>query len=606
MTKMIKNIEKIRHSLAHILALAVQEWDPKVKFGIGPITENGFYYDFLLSKKISQDVLLKLENRMRELIKKNLKFQKQELSFKKAEEIFKNQKQDFKLELLEDLKNYGTTDWELIQKIKNKKAKRRKVSKVTIYRVGEFVDLCQGPHVRSTKEIKPEIFKLIQISGAYWRGDEKNPMLTRISGVAFKTEKELKEYLKLQEELKLRDHRKLGEELELFTFSKDVGPGLVLWLPYGTVIREELEKLAKEVEREWGYLRVATPHIGKRKLFEISGHIPYYQESMYPPMELDDGQYFLKAMNCPFHHAIYLSKKRSYRDLPLRLAEFGTVYRYELSGTLAGLLRVRGFTQNDAHIYCTKEQVVEEFISVMKMHQYYYQQIFKIKDFYMRLSLPDLTDKTKYVPDKKGWQEAVKLIKQAMKESGLPYAEAEGEAAYYGPKIDFQIKSVIGKEETASTNQLDFMSAKRFNLTYTDRNGKEKYVYVIHRAPLGSHERFIAFLIEHYAGAFPLWLAPIQIVILPVKEENENYAEKVAKELFENFRVEFWPAKETLSKRILLAERKKIPYIGVIGPVEEKENSIRVRQRNNRDLGSFSLAHFKELLIQKIQNREDE
>ena len=573
-------IENIRHSLAHLLAAAALKKFPKAKLGIGPVIENGFYYDFKLPRPISDEDLKEFENSMREMIRAKLSFSGKKTTPIAAKKTFGNQ--PFKLELIKDFQ-------------KEKKP-------LSVYKTGDvFLDLCKGGHVKNTKEINPDAFKLDRIAGAYWRGDEKNPQLQRIYGLAFETKKELEEYLKMRVEAERRDHRVIGEKLKLFTFAPEVGPGLPLWLPNGTVIRDELEKYAKQIEKEWGYKHVATPHIAKEDLFKLSGHIPYYQDSMYPPMKLDDGNYYLKPMNCSHTHMIYKSEQHSYRDLPLRLAEFGTVYRYELSGTLAGLLRVRGFTQNDAHIYCREDQVEEEFLKVMKLHEFWYKDIFGIKDFYMRLSLP-AKDKKKYVSNPKGWEKAVKMIRAIMKKSGLPYEEVEGEAAFYGPKVDFQIKSVIGREETASTNQLDFLATERFGLTYKDKDGKDKPVYVIHRAPLGSHERFIAFLIEQFAGDFPLWLSPVQAVILPVSEKFSDYGNKVFDELNKaGIRVEISDANETLGKRIREAEIQKIPYVLVVGEKEETAKTVNVRKRGSKDNMEIKTSE----LISKIEEEID-
>src|SRR3989344_1446455 len=504
-------LDAVRHSLAHLLAAAVLKKFSDAKLGIGPTVENGFYYDFLLPRTLTPEDLADFEKDMRTFIAAKLPFSGKKITLAEAKKMFKGQK--FKLELIKDF-------------VKEKKT-------LTAYKTGDvFLDLCRGGHVKNTSEINPDAFKLTKIAGAYWKGSEKNPQLQRVYGVAFSTKDELEKYLWQEEEAKKRDHRVIGAKLKLFTFANEVGPGLPLWLPNGTIIRDEIESAAKVVEKKWGYQRVATPHIAKEDLYRMSGHIPYYAESMYPPMKLDDGNYYLKAMNCPHTHMIYRSEPRSYRDLPVRYAEYGTVYRYERSGTLAGLLRVRGFTQNDAHIYCTEEQAEEEFLNVMKLHEYWYKEVFGIADFYMRLSLPS-KDKKKYAGAPDGWKKAVVIVRAAMKRSGLPFVEVEDEAAFYGPKIDFQIKSVIGREETASTNQLDFIATQRFGLTYRDASGKEKPVYVIHRAPLGSHERFIAFLIEHYAGAFPFWLAPEQIRIVPISDKFVGYAGKVREILLE-------------------------------------------------------------------------
>ncbi|KKS38475.1 MAG: threonine--tRNA ligase [Candidatus Sungbacteria bacterium RIFCSPLOWO2_12_FULL_41_11] len=608
MKKLLKTdkIESIRHSLAHILAMAVLKKFPQAKLGVGPVIENGFYYDFLLKGQGTSDMgqgttveinLKDIEKEMRSMLKQNLDFKREKLTTAKVKKIFKEQ--PFKLDLIKEFakeKKEITAYHTFSDKGKDTIDKEFK-NPVTCHmsHVACFFDLCRGGHVSNTSEINPDAFKLTKISGAYWKGEQKNPQLTRIYGVAFETKEELKKYLWQQEESLKRDHRILGEKLKLFTFAEKVGPGLPLWLPKGTIIREEIENRAKKVEKDWGYERVATPHIAKEELYKMSGHIPYYAESMFPPMKLDDGNYYLKAMNCPHTHMIYKSEPRSYRDLPIRYAEYGTVYRYELSGTLAGLLRTRGFTQNDAHIYCREDQVEEEFLKVMKLHEFWYKNVFSITDFYMRLSLPT-KNKDKFANIPEGWEKSVEILRSTMKKSGLPFIEAEGEAAFYGPKVDFQIKSVIGREETASTNQLDFLATKRFNLTYTDNDGKEKPVYVIHRAPLGSHERFIAFLIEHYAGEFPFWLAPVQTTVLTVTDRANSYAEEIVKTLKnKEIRVSYDQRNETIGKKIREAELQKIPYIIIIGDREMESKTISVRQHKKGDLGKMALEDFLKL-----------
>lgn len=592
-------LETIRHSYAHVLAAAIQRLFPDARFGVGPVIENGFYYDILLPKAIGGEDLPKIEQEMKRIIKQNLKFEREETGIDEAIAFFQKTNQPFKVELLKDLKMKGTT----AMSEEEQKTIGKEVKTVSIYKTGGFVDLCRGPHVASTKELPADAFRLTKIAGAYWRGSEKNPMLTRIYGAGFIAKKDLDKYLWQQEEIKKRDHRVLGEKLKLFTFAEEVGPGLPLWLPNGTILRDEIENYAKEIEKKWGYRRVATPHIAKETLYRMSGHIPYYAESMFPPMKLDDGNYYLKAMNCPHTHMIYKSEPKSYRDLPLRLAEYGTVYRYELSGTLAGLLRTRGFTQNDAHIYCREDQVEAEFLKVMKLHEFWYKKVFGIKDFYMRLSLP-AKDKAKYADIPEGWKKSVEMIRRSMQNSKLPFVEAEGEAAFYGPKVDFQIKSIVGREETASTNQLDFLAAQRFNLNYRDKDGKDKPVYVIHRAPLGSHERFIAFLIEHFAGAFPLWLAPVQAWILPIGKAHKKYAARIAKELQAvDIRAELKDQNETVGKKIREGENQKIPYLLIVGDKEMKNESVAVRKRAKGDLGAVKfkkfLARIKEEIVKK-------
>ena len=577
------SIDNIRHSLAHVLAMAVLKKFPKAQLGIGPVIEHGFYYDFKLHSALTPEDLPLLEKTMREIIAQNLAFTGQKITPQKARSLFAGQ--PFKLDLIKEF------------------AKEKK--QLTAYRTGDlFIDLCKGGHVSNTSEINPNAFKLTAIAGAYWRGNEKKPQLTRIYGAAFATKEELEKYLWQEEEAKKRDHRVLGERLKLFAFAPEVGPGLPLWLPNGTALRDAIEERAKKIERAHGYQRVTTPHIAKEDLFRMSGHIPYYADSMYPPMKLDDGNYYLKAMNCPHTHMIYRAEPHSYRDLPIRYAEYGTVYRYELSGTLAGLLRVRGFTQNDAHIYCREDQVEEEFLKVMQLHEYWYKEVFGITDFYMRLSLP-AKDKKKYADMPAGWKKSVELVRSAMQKSGLPFIEAEGEAAFYGPKVDFQIKSAIGREESASTNQLDFLATERFDLTYADSNGKQKPLYVIHRAPLGSHERFIAFLIEHYAGAFPLWLAPVQVAILPINDKVIAYAESVQKMLEEkNVRVSLDSRNESIGKKIRDGELQKIPYLLIVGEREQSGGTVAVRARGAVDKGAMTLDQFRSMLEKEMGRME--
>src|SRR3989344_4084967 len=563
-------VDQKRHTLAHVLAMAVLSKYPDARLGIGPTIENGFYYDFDVGKPFKEEELAEFEDAMRDIVAHKLDITGKKITLADAKKLFKDQ--PFKIELAEE---YAREDKEL-----------------TTYMTGDFTDLCRGGHIANMREIDPKSFQLTRIAGAYWRGSEKNPQLQRIYGIAFDTKKELADHLAMLEEAKKRDHRVLGERLKLFTFAPEIGPGLPLWLPNGTIIREEIEKYAKKIEDEQGYKRIITPHIAKEELFRMSGHIPYYAENMYPPMELDDGNYYLKAMNCPMTHMIYKSEPHSYRELPIRYAEYGTVYRYELSGTLAGLLRTRGFTQNDAHIYCRQDQAEEEFLNVMKLHEYWYKRVFGITNFFMRLSLPS-KDKKKFANAPEGWKKSVAMVRSAMRQSGLPYVEAEGEAAFYGPKVDFQIKSIIGREETASTNQLDFLAAKRFNLSYIDNDGKEKPVYVIHRAPLGSHERFIAFLIEHYAGAFPMWLAPVQITLLPINDKNREYVANVAAKLKERgIRIETDERNESIGKKIRDAELQKIPYLLAVGDREAQNKTVAVRERGKGDLGAQNLDAF--------------
>ena len=561
------DLEAMRHSCSHVLAQAVMEMFPEAKLGIGPTIEDGFYYDFDLPRTLIPEDLPLLEKKMKHIIKQNQKIVKREEAADKAVKFLQQTGQKYKVELAKELKKAG--------------------AKVCFYenidQKGEpkFVDLCEGPHLDGTGQIGP--FKLLKIAGAYWRGDEKNPMLQRIYGTCFGDKKELDEYMKMLEEAKKRDHRKLGKELELFTFDEDVGAGLPMWLPKGTIIADLIEDVAKKKEEEHGYKRVRTPHIAKEQLYLTSGHLPYYKDSMYPPMELENEKYYLKAMNCPHHHKIYDSRPRSYKELPLRLAEYGDCYRYEDSGALFGLMRVRSMAMNDAHIYCTEEQLEEEFGKVIELYNYYFE-LFGIEKYEMRLSLhsKDGLGK-KYVDEEKLWVKTENEIRRVLKKLKVPFVEAEDEAAFYGPKIDVQVWSSIGREFTLSTNQLDFAVPKRFGLTYVDEKGKEKTPICIHRAPLSTHERFIGFLIEHYAGAFPVWLAPVQVRVLSVSEKFNKYASEVAAKLKDaGVRVELDENDETLGKKIRNAETQKIPYMIVIGEKEVKGESLAVRDYSTK------------------------
>jgi len=593
--KKIDNLYKIRHSLAHLLATAALYIDPKAKFGIGPVIENGFYYDILFSKKIDENIIPLLEEKVKELIQKDIKFEKEKISIDKALRLFKKLNQPFKIELLKDLKKYGTTDYNEIIEIKSKKKKPKKIKEVTIYKSDIFVDLCEGGHVKKSSEIPIDAFKLVKLAGAYWRGDEKNPMLTRIYGLAFLSKEELEDYLKKQEEAQKRDHRRLGEELRLFTTNENVGTGLILWLPKGGIIRQIIQDFLIETYKNNNYQLVFTPHIAKKNLFEISGHLSFYKENMYTPINIEGEEYYLKPMNCPFHLMIYKAWPKSYRDLPIRYAELGTVYRYERSGTLSGLTRVRGFTQDDGHILCREDQLEEEIINCVNLVKYVLEK-FGFKEFSVDLSIWDPTKKKEYLGSNKDWNFAINALKKAVENVGWSYKVMKGEAAFYGPKIDIKVKDVLDREWQISTIQLDFNLPKRFEIKYTDKDGKEKYPFMIHRALLGSIERFFGLLIEYYAGDFPLWLAPIQIVILPIKDSNLNYANQVCERLKNYFRIEIWKPDETLSKRILNAEKEKIPYMIIIGDKEEKENTISVRKHKEGDLGNMKLEEFIEKL----------
>ena len=585
-----KALELIRHDAAHILAMAVQALYPGTQVTIGPAIDDGFYYDFAREVPFTPDDLPKIEAKMREIVKADLKTRREVWPRDKAVEHFKSIGEHYKAELI---------------------AAIPEGEDVSLYWHGDWHDLCRGPHFASTGKIG-DAFKLTKIAGAYWRGDSKNAQLQRIYGTAWRDQKELDAYLTRLEEAEKRDHRRIGKEMELFTFSPDVGAGLPLWMPNGMVIRQELEFLALQEERKDGYVRVATPHITKEALYLRSRHLPYYKDDMYSPLDIDGENYYLRPMNCPHHHIIYGATRHSYRELPLRIAEYAQDYRYEASGGLSGLMRVRGFCQNDAHIYCRYDQAKDEFINVMRLHARYYD-LMNIKDYYMRFSLPDLDKLEKYVDQPDKWLAAMNIIKEAMVESGYPFKEAKGEAAFYGPKVDFMIKSVIGTEYAISTNQLDFLATQTFNLSYIGEDGAEHPVYVIHRAPLGSHERFTAFLIEHYAGAFPTWLAPVQARIIPISEKVNDYAETVRRKLFEvpvvngtaGLRVDIDLTAERMQKKIRDAQLQKIPYMLVVGEREAAEGKVAVRLRSGTDLGPMPLETFIARVKQEAESRQD-
>ncbi|PJF48151.1 MAG: threonine--tRNA ligase [Chloroflexi bacterium] len=590
------SLYKLRHSLAHVLAQAVTELFPEAKPTIGPPVENGFYYDFYVPNPFTPEDLARIEARMREIVNKHVDFTRREVSEAEARELFKSN--PFKLELIDGLAQ-GMAD-EMGEKTDDRLSPSdsaggsRGAQVITVYTQDTFTDLCRGPHVENTRQINPNAFKLSQSSGAYWRGDERRPMLQRIYGLAFYTPEELQAYLRMQEEARKRDHRKLGAELEIFLFDDEVGPGLPLWLPNGGAIIEQLEALAKKMEEEAGYERVKTPHVTKEDLFLRSGHLPYYAESMYPPMVLEDGQkYYLKPMNCPFHHKIYAAKPRSYRDLPLRLAEYGTCYRYEQSGELFGLMRVRSMQMNDAHIYCSEEQFESEFLGVINLYLKYFK-IFGIEKYVMRLSLhSDEGLGKKYVDHKPLWLKTEDMVRRAMRDGNVPFYEAEDEAAFYGPKIDVQIFSAIGREFTLATNQVDFAVPPRFNLTYTDKDGQEKTPLCLHRAPLGTHERFIGFLIEHFAGAFPLWLAPVQAVLIPIADRHVDYCRSVEKQLRAcGIRARVDDGPDRMQNKIRKAQSAKIPYMLIVGDKEIQAEAVAVRLRTGEDLKAMPIGQF--------------
>jgi threonyl-tRNA synthetase len=570
------------HSSAHLLAEAVESLYPGVKFWVGPPVENGFYYDMDLGgRQVTEEDLLKLEKKMTELARQNEVFARKEISKADALSYFEKKGDEYKLDLLQNLKD----------------------GEISFYTQGGFTDLCRGPHIPNTGFIKA--IKLTNIAGAYWKGDEKNKQLTRIYGVTFPAQKELDEYLLMLEEAKKRDHRKLGKELGIFTFDDEVGPGLPLWLPNGAIVIEELEKLAKQTEERAGYKRVVTPHIAKESLYLTSGHLPYYQESMFPPMELDGGKYYLKAMNCPHHHKIFAAEPKSYKDLPYRLAEYGTCYRYEQSGELFGLMRVRCLHMNDAHIYCTRDQFYEEFKAVNEMYQHYFR-IFGVDKYIMRLSLHDPAKLgKKYVDEPALWKETEALVRDVLIRTDTPYVEVQDEAAFYGPKIDVQIWSTIGREFTLATNQVDFAQGRRFKLEFTNKDNQAETPLIIHRAPLGTHERFIGFLLEHYAGKFPLWLAPLQVKILPISDKFLDYAQTLLLSLKNaDIRAEVDDRSEKIGKKIRDTELAKVPYMLVIGEKEMSDHKIAVRRQGKGDMGVKELSAFIEEIKEEIRDRK--
>jgi threonyl-tRNA synthetase len=575
-----EHLAHIRHSLAHLLGASVLELYPGSKLTLGPDIDNGFYYDVDVAGKITDADLEKIEKKMHELLKTWTTFQKQVSNEKEAKIKFKNN--EYKEELINGILG--------------------KDEEITLYTSGGFTDLCRGGHVENMKEIKPGSFKLDRVAGAYWRGDEKNKMLTRIYGLAFETKEELESYLKLREEAEKRDHREIGKKLELFAFDEEIGKGLPIWLPKGNIIKEELEKWAKETENKWEYQRVTTPIITKENLFYTSGHLPLYKESMYAPISIEGENYYIKPMNCPFHHKVFSSLPKSYKDLPLRLAEYGWCHRYEDSGSLFGLMRVRGMQMNDAHIYVTPEQAIEEFIDVIKLHEYYYK-VLGIDKYEMELALRDPKKLDKYHGEEEDWKLAEKMTIQAMEKSGVPFKIIHEGAAFYGPKMDFQIYSSIGRSFTASTNQLDLYMGKRFKLEYTDKDGIKKIPYIIHRAPLGTHERFIGFLIEHFTGAFPVWLSPVQVAILPISEHQKEYADTIYKKLKDSdIRVELDDTNESLGKRIRSVKMQKIPYVIVVGDKEKDADTITVEGRNEK-LEGITVENFLKRIQKEIKER---
>ena len=607
-----KNIENIRHSLSHIMAQAVMELYPKIpttksskihdgkaigtKLGMGPAIENGFYYDFALPAEAlsvakgeggSDKFLQKIEEKMKELILQNQKFTKKNITKLAAKKLFKDQL--YKLELIKDLP--GKT--------------------VSIYTntgcLQKFVDLCKGPHVKNTNEINPKAFKLTKIAGAYWKGSEKNKMLTRIYGLAFSTEKELQDYIKMQEEAEKRDHRILGKKLDLFIFSDIVGKGLPLYTERGTAIRRELERLVVDEEIKRGYKHVCTPELAKVDLYKKSGHYPYYKDTMYPVMKVDEDELILRPMTCPHHYQLYLARPRSYRELPFRLAELAKQFRYEKSGELTGLIRVRSFCLADSHIICQLEKAEKEINDVLDLIDHM-AKILGLEpniNYRYRLSLGDRKDSKKYYKDDKAWDYAENILRKVLKERKAPFFEAEKEAAFYGPKIDIQMKNFSGKEDTAFTVQYDFVGPKRFNLVYTDNDGKEKEAIVIHRSSIGAIERTMAFLIEKYEGSFPIWLSPVQVAVIPISEKHDAYGKEIAEELKNaGVRYEIKYENETLGKKIREAEIQKIPYLLIVGDKEISAKTVSIREKSKGDVGTMAIDKFIEKIREEIKNKK--
>ena len=575
--------EVLLHSTAHLMAHAVKELFPEAKVTIGPAIENRFYYDFDIDGTFSDEDLVKIEKKMGELAANDHVVTRMELTHGEAVKLFNKMNESYKVEIIEDIEGDDN---------------------ISAYTQGDFTDLCRGPHVPQTGKIK--YFKLLNTSGAYWRGNENNKMLQRIYGTSFSSKKDLNKYLNFLEEAKKRDHRKLGKELALFTFDEEVGPGLPLWLPNGAVIIDELEALAKETEDKAAYQRVRTPHLTKGSLYEKSGHLDHYQDAMYPSMDVDGIEYYVKPMNCPHHHKIYAARPKSYRDLPVRLSEYGTCYRYEKSGQLFGLMRVRSMQMNDAHIYCTKDQFKDEFLAVCKMYLYYFD-IFGIDKYQLRLGLHDAEGLgKKYIDEPELWQQTEAEVREALQEGNIDHVEISGEAAFYGPKIDVQVWSAIGKEFTLATNQVDFAIPKRFGLTFTDEGGREQTPLCIHRAPLSTHERFVGFLIEHFGGDFPLWLAPVQVAVLPVSDKVIDYARNVETTLKEaGIRVQLNDQPDKVGAKIRQAELQRINVMLVVGEKEAQNNQVALRRRFKGDLGTQLLDDVVTELKTEIETRRN-
>ncbi|MCB0336544.1 MAG: threonine--tRNA ligase, partial [Bdellovibrionales bacterium] len=579
------HLYRIRHSLAHVLAQAVLSIRPEAKLGFGPPIDTGCYYDFRFGTPLSPEDFEAIEKKMRSIIAEKQVFEHQLVSVSEAIQYLESENEDLKVEYCKELAEGGETQ-------------------IGFYTNGPFKDMCAGPHVEHTGNIPPDCFAIDSLAGAYWRGDEKREQLTRIYLLAFESKKLLKEFKERRKLAEERDHRKLGKELELYTISEEVGPGLILWLPNGTVLREELETFAKEVEQRFGYQRVSTPHIARETLYYTSGHLPYYADGMFPPMVLEDeANYYLKAMNCPHHHMIYGVRPRSYRELPLRLAEYGCCYRYESSGSLSGLLRVRCLSMNDAHLYCTLGQVKDELKATFQLTLDYYNK-FRFENIKVRFSTHDPAHKDKFVDNPELWKFSEKIVQEVIDELGIEVIEGPGEAAFYGPKLDFQATTALGREESISTTQLDFAQPLNFKLTYVAEDGKEQRPYVIHRAPLGTHERFLAFLIEHFGGAFPTWMAPTQVRIIPVNKECEDYAFELQRILRDKlYRAEVDTSDNSFNKKIRAAVTHKTPNMLIIGKQEVEAQTVTLRRYCTKDQIQLSRDAFVQRMEALVEKR---
>ncbi|HEX5941863.1 MAG TPA: threonine--tRNA ligase [Anaerolineales bacterium] len=585
------HLYKIRHSAAHIMAQAVLEMFPDGKFTIGPPIENGFYYDFDLPRNLTPEDLEQIEKRMRQIIQGKHEFKKTVVSGGEAKQIFANQ--PYKIELIEGLEKGGLDEYG--NPLKEK-------PEISIYKHDTFVDLCRGPHVENTKEIKADAFKLMNIAGAYWRGDEKNKMLQRIYGTAWEKADDLKQYLWKLEEAKKRDHRKLGKELDLFSVSEDVGAGLILWHPKGAMVRVLVEDFSRNAHLQNGYEWVFSPHIGRAHLWQTSGHLDFYKEGMYAPMDIEGEPYYAKPMNCPFHIEIFKSHLRSYRDLPRRYAEYGTVYRYERSGVLHGLTRVRGFTQDDAHIFCRPDQVEEEISRALEFSLYVLRSM-GLTDFKAYLS----TKPEKYVGDPANWDKATEALRRAIEAHDLPYEVDEGGGAFYGPKIDLKVMDALDREWQLSTIQFDFNLPERFGLEYIGEDGQPHQPYMVHRALLGSMERFFGVLIEHFGGAFPVWMAPVQVIVIPIADRHIEYAREVAQKLrAEGMRVELDERSERMNAKIRDAQKQKIPYMLVLGDNEMNDAQVSLRARDGSQQNNIPLGEFITRAKDRITSRAAE